>query len=625
VRTKKRTFETSILRMIFSVLAPNEKMRFTLIALSQFVTSILELVALSATGVVVSLAIRSAEGSGPGDRVQLLLSFVKLDNLPTINLVFIFSIIALLLFTIRTLVSIWFVKYALRFSGLVAANFSAQLSDHYISDLANRRSVKLNQQEIAYAVTGGSVRLISGTLGNLNMLIADGFLFLIVCGGLFVIEPISTLLMFLYFFVIVLTMHFFTSIKMRTNNRQGTEIAIDSSHYFLETILLFREFKLQNRLAERMKRFAEYRKTFAGTQAYLQFLPSISKYLLEIALIFGITFISLVQVLNSEVARSFPTLALFIVAASRLAPGIFRLQQNYASFLGALESTKSTQLVLIDLVNSSPVGKEMTLPSDNRVYLVKNREIDMNRGLQAKGIELSIRNLNYSFPDLDSNSLSQIPSLFIGVNLALTSNSVNALMGRSGSGKSTLADLIIGAREGYEGEILLNGDRNIDFIAQNPGAVSFVPQSLVLLQGSLAFNIALKENLTSQDEIRITELLSRLALDDLLSSLGDGLYSEFSFGGRHLSGGQLQRLSLARALYTKPSLLIVDEYTSALDEATESVVSQVVKEISESCTVLVISHRAKTIFDCESYFVIKESSIRKFGTLENAMHFQSCG
>ena len=196
-------------------------------------------------------------------------------------------------------------------------------------------------------------------------------------------------------------------------------------------------------------------------------------------------------------------------------------------------------------------------------------------------------------------------------------------MGRSGSGKSTLVDLIIGARAGYKGQILLDEYRNTHFIAQNPGAVSFVPQSPVLLQGSLIFNIALKESLTHEDEIEVTELLNRLALDDLLSDLGDGLYSEFSFGGRHLSGGQLQRLSLARALFTKPRLLIVDEYTSALDETTESVVSQVVKEISESCTVLVISHRTKTIFDCENFFVIKECSIRQFDALESALHFQT--
>jgi len=331
--------------MIFSILTPTEKTRLALITLSQFLVSILELIALAATGAVVSLAIRSNDGTGPGDRVQFLLSIINLDNMPAIKLVFIFSVIALLLFTIRTLVSIWFVKHALRFSGAVAARMSAQLSDHYISDLSGKRNLQFNQQEIAYAVTGGSVRLISGTLGTLNMLVADGFLLLIVSGGLLVIDPFSTLIMFFYFCL----------------------------------------------LTERLNRFANYRESFAKSQAYIQFLPTISKYVLEIALIFGISVISLVQVLNFDVARSFPTLALFIIAASRLAPGIFRLQHNYASFLGAFESTRTTQLILRDLIKTSPNVKKIDLVTNPEASPANYRVDTIANKLQERGIQVSIR------------------------------------------------------------------------------------------------------------------------------------------------------------------------------------------------------------------------------------------
>jgi ABC-type multidrug transport system fused ATPase/permease subunit len=611
--------------MIFSILTPTEKTRLALITLSQFLVSILELIALAATGAVVSLAIRSNDGTGPGDRVQFLLSIINLDNMPAIKLVFIFSVIALLLFTIRTLVSIWFVKHALRFSGAVAARMSAQLSDHYISDLSGKRNLQFNQQEIAYAVTGGSVRLISGTLGTLNMLVADGFLLLIVSGGLLVIDPFSTLIMFFYFLIIVFTMHFFTSLKLRVNSRQGTELSIDSSHYFLETALLFREFKLRSLLTERLSRFANYRESFAKSQAYIQFLPTISKYVLEIALIFGISVISLVQVLNFDVARSFPTLALFIIAASRLAPGIFRLQHNYASFLGAFESTRTTQLILRDLIKTSPNVKKIDLVTNPEASPANYRVDTIANKLQERGIQVSIRNLDFSFSDLGFNGMKRTTSLLRGVNLSLSSNTVNALMGKSGSGKSTLADLIIGVREGFEGEIFLNDCSNVAFITKNPGMVAFVPQNPVLLQGSFRFNIALRENLTIEDDTWINSLLSKLALDDLLSSLGEGLDSEFSFGGRHLSGGQLQRVSLARALFTRPRLLIVDEYTSALDDFTEDIVTQMVQDISASCTVLVISHRKRTIFNCENFYVIKDGSISQFDAFEDASHFQAFG
>lgn len=607
-----------VISLVVSVLQRREKINLRLILMGQLLASILELVAIASTGAVISLVIRFADNQGPGDRVNFILSTLKLNNLSVQSLLLVMSLFALFIFVLRTFISIWFTRKSLLFSGEISARLSGVLAEFVLSGSAKTNRLNFNQQELAYAVTGGSVRLISGMIGSVALFAADTFLLSVVLLGLFLVDPASTSVMLVYFTALATLLHLLTNKRHRLSSRRSTETNLDSSHFFLETLSLYREFNLRDMIPTRIQTFSQYRITFSRFQAYLQVIPILSKYVVELGLIIGITFISLTQLLEFDFARSSATLALFVIAGSRLAPSVFRMQQNFSSILSTLESTHITQVLIASYKSSRLNPQFENLPNSYHMASVEAMSIDSIVRPFSGGIELKALDLHFAFDKKIGFEASKQEFLFANLSFSLKENTLNALIGKSGVGKSTLADLIIGAKTPSAGQVLMNGVSNTTFIKSFPGKVSFVPQNPVLLEGTLMFNVALKAEITDLEERRITTLIDELGLGDLYDSFTEKLQTKFSFGNRQLSGGQLQRLALARAMFTQPGLLVVDEYTSALDAESESRVTEFVREAAKLCTVLIITHRYRSILNCSQYLVLKSGQMSSFSELREA-------
>ena len=607
-----------VIRMILALTNSSEKRILSIIFAGQILTSFIELVALAVVGATISLIIRTTDGQSPGDRVSRILSTLHLESVSIPHLILIFSTLSLLFFVIRTVVSVLFAKQSLKFAGHISAKLSRKLVEHFLADINILKRFKYNQQEISFAVTGGSVRLVQGTLGSITLLSADLFLLIIVISGLFFVDIESTLFMLLYFTIIAVILHRITNARLRLSSRRTTETNLDSSNFFLETLVLYRELNLRNMIQSRLERFSNYRESFAQFQAYIQFLPLLSKYILEIGVILGISAIALVQVLEFDFSRSAATLGLFVVAGSRLAPGIFRLQQNLSSLFGTHDATKVTQVLLSDYLQNISLDISVDTNQEGKRQSINFPPAEVKKLTPYTGSFLKVQNLGFSFLDFSENRVVNEHSVLKDINFSLMPNTITALIGKSGEGKSTLIDLIIGAKKPSKGIILIDGIQNMDFIRTHPGSVGFVPQTPEILQGSLAFNISLKEKITQAERKRIEDILIALELKELLQGLPEGIDTKLNFGNKVLSGGQLQRLSLARAVFTFPTLLIVDEYTSALDEASEKVVSSFVREISSKCTVLIITHRVSTMDNCDKFLVLAEGNCREFDSLEVA-------
>lgn len=166
-----------------------------------------------------------------------------------------------------------------------------------------------------------------------------------------------------------------------------------------------------------------------------------------------------------------------------------------------------------------------------------------------------------------------------------------ALIGKSGVGKSTLARLILGLEKPSDGTIQIQGLEPNIFIAENPGCLSYVPQDVHLVRGSLAENVALGQ---APEDIVLPKVQAALELAQLRDLASDHGLAR-SLVDTNLSGGQKQRLGIARALYTDPMLLIMDEPTSALDVETEKALAQVFEDLRLRVTLIVIAHREATI------------------------------
>ena len=223
---------------------------------------------------------------------------------------------------------------------------------------------------------------------------------------------------------------------------------------------------------------------------------------------------------------------------------------------------------------------------------------------------IEVRNLHYKYPGERSTVLN-------GMDFTIKKNSTIGLVGYSGSGKSTLADILVGFLSLEEGEILVDGKiltpENHKQFKRNIG---FVSQSIFLLDASIRENIAFGVEPDDIDEEKLMNSIKQASLEDLLKDLPKGINTEVGERGIQLSGGQVQRIAIARALYTECEVLIFDEATSALDGITEKNILDSITSLQGTKTIIMIAHRLTTLTGCDTIFVLDKGKVDDSGNFE---------
>ena len=201
-----------------------------------------------------------------------------------------------------------------------------------------------------------------------------------------------------------------------------------------------------------------------------------------------------------------------------------------------------------------------------------------------------------------------------GMNLTVAEGQSLALVGRSGAGKSTLADLILGVFKPDTGRVAVGGLAPGDAVHRWPGAIAYVPQDVMLTNGTVRANVALGLPPTDVDDDMVWDALRRAHLADYVCSLPARLDSQIGERGVRLSGGQRQRLGIARALFTRPRLLVLDEATSALDAETEQAITGTLEELGGDVTTVIIAHRLSTVRSVDLVVYLEEGEALARGT-----------
>ena len=217
-------------------------------------------------------------------------------------------------------------------------------------------------------------------------------------------------------------------------------------------------------------------------------------------------------------------------------------------------------------------------------------------GSLRDGIELSHIAFRY-------NDAAEV--LYEDLNLTIPARKSVAFVGTTGSGKTTLADIILGLHKPTGGRVLADGKD----IAENPewwsSLLGYIPQFVYLCDDTIRANVAFGEEKESIDDAWVWQCLERAQMKEFVESLPEGLDTVTGENGVRLSGGQRQRIGIARALYSRPQFLVMDEATSSLDGETEQAIVEAINKLSGDITILIIAHRLSTIENCEIVYRIE--------------------
>jgi ABC-type multidrug transport system fused ATPase/permease subunit len=266
-----------------------------------------------------------------------------------------------------------------------------------------------------------------------------------------------------------------------------------------------------------------------------------------------------------------------MAAGFRIAPAVLRIQHGLLHIKGSLASARPT-LRLAQLLN------ELTETDDK---IEPTATVLLPAGTDS-GLGVTIKNLVFRYPN-------QQIDLFSDLSLSIKPGTAVAIVGSSGAGKTSLADLILGVLDPSFGEVTISGHNPRLLAKLHPGIVGYVTQNPFVVNGSLRENLLLglpPSKFSDKQLLRALELANLTEYSETLHSKLDTLIGD---SGMLLSGGQVQRLGLARALLTEPALLVLDEATSALDSQTESSISEMLTQLRGKTTLIVIAHRLATI------------------------------
>jgi ABC-type multidrug transport system fused ATPase/permease subunit len=423
-------------------------------------------------------------------------------------------------------------------------------------------------------------------------MISDAALLVILMTGLVVIDPGMTLGMLAFFSLISFILYKILREKVRALGRKNVRLTIASSEKLLEVLATYREAVVRNRRMNYADFISGIRYQLGDVNAENSFVPYISKYVLELTVLMSALIISATQFFINDAPRAVGTLTVFLAAGTRIAPAALRIQQGLLGIKSNLSSAQPT----LDLISRYKVDTSvqvLPLPQSTNDFQPK----------------VSVVDLNFVYPDSKEMLLQNI-------SFESAPGSVTALVGPTGAGKTTLIDLILGIHTSDSNSITISGVKPEHAVSIWPGKIAYVPQDTVVIQGTIKQNVALGFDLEEINDENVKNAISIAQLDEFVSSLPDGLNTQVGEKGARLSGGQRQRLGIARALYTNPKLLILDEATSSLDGETELAISTALHNLGNDVTVIVIAHRLSTVRSASQVIYLEDGKILAHGTFE---------
>jgi len=423
--------------------------------------------------------------------------------------------------------------------------------------------------------------------------------------GLLFVDPLVALFSVLFFGFLVLTLQYLLGTWASKLGREQAQAEIASIESLQHALRAYREISVTGRRGLFIARFQSLRWRAARVQADTFILNQIGKYVFEIGLIVGVGLLVGLMSLTQGITAGIAIITVFLAASARIFPSLLRMQAALTSIRNAEGTGSITLSLLADLDEAEARSKRPLLAPIQAQEL----RLFIHEGFSGFTPSVSVSAVSLGYPRASELALDTI-------SLEIAPSQSVAFVGKTGAGKSTLADVILGVLLPDSGSVLISGAEPYECVAKWPGAMAYVPQDVAVLTGTVRENVALGLPPEFIDDSLVWEALERAQLSTFLQESRDGIDTLVGENGVQLSGGQRQRLGIARALYSRPKLLVLDEATAALDAETERIITETLDSLAGEVTLIVIAHRLATVRHCDQVIHLSKGRITGRGTFE---------
>lgn len=578
------------LNAVLQLLPSADRKKIFYLGVLQFLISIFDLLGLLIIGVVISLAMNIITLIPIPKSLNFILDLPLIGGLPLERLIVCLSLIAAILLILKTLASALIMR---KITGFLSLR-EAQISSQYIVNVSNA-SPKWQLSKSPHYISGiaieGANSAITLSLGQLVNLLVEVFSVSLIFIGISTFDPTITIPSFAFFTISGWLSVKFLSSRTREAGKEQFLLGISSNELVKNIVVSSRDLYLANKRATAASLYADQRiRNYRAVRAKAM-ISLIPKYVSEITMIIGGVLIAGFQFMIKDAKEAITGLVVFVALSSRLLPALLRIQGDVLQIRGSSEATKNF-LEEFELVRNVTRAQDFSisqLSEDSVVGRVMDPRISL-RNIACRHTEKS-------------------DFLITGLTLDVEPGEFLAIAGPSGSGKTTLVDLMLGIITPESGSAEISGMAPSEAVKMWPNGIRYAPQDIQLIPGSILQNVIWPDLETSLSDDSLWELFDVVELSEWLRSLDDNWHSQINSLGTNLSGGQKQRIGIARALYSSPKILFLDESTSALDSKTEQEIVENILMKMKSLTRIVIAHRISTIKNADKIIYMKNGKI----------------
>ena len=560
-----------ILRKLIAILSHKQRIHSIVIIGLMVIGSMLE-----AVGIGAILPLLSLMGNPQIiDEYPLISLYSSRLGINTHNeLIICGACVLIILYILKNIYLAWLIRLQIKFSVDNQVRFSEQLLALYLSR-PYIYHINHNTATLQRNINGGAEVVFANILLPMFYLLTELVTVAIIGIMLLLIDPVTAIVAGGVIGVaIILTMRSFR----RELEKQGIKRARCMSScikWINQSLGAIKETKISGKEIFFLNRFAEDYKNYGEAYRVFLTLSQLPRLGIEVIVVTGILLLIVGKITYGESPPDIvPMLGLLALAAFRLMPSANRI-------VGLSNGIRFQMPMFEEIYDEYIEINRKNIVEVEEFFAQSRYSLDFSR-------QISIENVTFSYPDSQMDTLTD-------VSFVIPRGAFVGIVGSSGAGKTTFVDILLGVLEPTGGSITVDGFDIKDNMRSWQDMLAYVPQTIYLIDGTIKENVALGFSEQDIDENDVREALQMAELDDLVNELPEGVNTMVGERGVKLSGGQRQRIGIARALYSKPEVLVLDEATSALDNDTEASIMKTILNLHGKLTIIAVAHRITTL------------------------------